>query len=528
MNLNDLKISNRLTLGFGILVLLFVLMGGISLAKIATVDEAFTKVLDERVPRVAELNVVKQQVDQIRVSMRNMLIMDQPADLKQQQEIILSARKAINNALDKLQAQIRTEKGKALLARIVEVHGNFIEPQNKFLDLLAAGKHDDAKVHLLTVVRPAQIAYNTAVDEQLKLQGELLKESAVNARAAMASVKTALWTSGAVAVVLAVLIALWIIRSITRPINQAVEVSRAVAAGDLSLQFDAHGKSETAQLLKALKEMQAGLAQVVGTVRHNAESVAMASEQIAQGNQDLSSRTEEQASALEETAASMEQLGSTVKQNADNARQANQLALNASTVAVKGGKVVGQVVDTMKGINDSSKKIADIIRVIDGIAFQTNILALNAAVEAARAGEAGRGFAVVAGEVRSLAQRSAEAAKEIKGLIEDSVQRVEHGTELVDQAGVTMNEIVSSIKRVTDIMDEISSASTEQSAGVAQVGEAVAQMDQATQQNAALVEESAAAAESLKQQAQQLVRGVAVFKLAQQSQASVAAPAVAP
>jgi methyl-accepting chemotaxis protein len=526
MNFNDLKISNRLTLGFGILTLLFVLMGGISLTKIATVDEAFTKVLDERVPRVAELNTVKQQVGQIRVSMRNMLIMDDPADLKQQQEAILSARKTIGDALDKLQAGIRTEKGKALLARIVEVHGNSVPPQNKFLDLLAAGNHADAKVHLLTVVRPAQIAYNTAVDELLKFQGELLKESAVNARAAMASVKTAVWTSGAVTVVLAVLIALWIIRSITRPISQAVEVSRAVAAGDLSLQFDAHGKSETAQLLMALKEMQAGLAQVVGTVRHNAESVATASAQIAQGNQDLSTRTEEQASALEETAASMEQLGSTVKQNADNAHQANQLALSASTVAVKGGKVVGQVVDTMKGINDSSRKIADIISVIDGIAFQTNILALNAAVEAARAGEAGRGFAVVAGEVRNLAQRSAEAAKEIKGLIEDSVQRVEHGTELVDQAGVTMNEIVSSIKRVTDIMDKISSASTEQSAGVAQVGEAVAQMDQATQQNAALVEESAAAAESLKQQAQQLVQGVAVFKLVQQSQASVAAPAV--
>ena len=252
----------------------------------------------------------------------------------------------------------------------------------------------------------------------------------------------------------------------------------------------------------------------VSAVRQGASGIALASAEIAQGNSDLSARTEQQASALEQTAASMEELSSTVRQNADNARQGNQLAQNASSVAVRGGEVVGQVVDTMKGINDASRKIADIIGVIDGIAFQTNILALNAAVEAARAGEQGRGFAVVASEVRSLAGRSAEAAKEIKGLISDSVQRVEQGTALVDQAGATMTEVVAAIRRVTDIMGEISAASTEQSSGVAQVGEAVTQMDQATQQNAALVEESAAAAESLKLQAQQLVQAVAVFKLA--------------
>ncbi|MBQ0130634.1 MAG: methyl-accepting chemotaxis protein, partial [Comamonas sp.] len=248
-------------------------------------------------------------------------------------------------------------------------------------------------------------------------------------------------------------------------------------------------------------------------VRTGADGVASASGQIAMGNADPSSRTEEQASALEETAASMEELGSTVRQNAENARQANQLALNASTVALQGGEVVGQVVDTMRGINESSRKIADIIGVIDSIAFQTNILALNAAVEAARAGEQGRGFAVVAGEVRNLAQRSAEAAKEIKGLITDSVKRAEQGSHQVDKAGNTMSEVVTAIRRVTDIMGEISAASTEQSQGVAQVGEAVTQMDQTTQQNAALVEESAAAADSLRKQAQELVDAVAVFQL---------------
>ena len=322
------------------------------------------------------------------------------------------------------------------------------------------------------------------------------------------------------------LLALWITRSITAPLNRAVEVSRAVAEGDLSIDLQAQGNNETAQLLQSLSTMAGRLNRIVGDVRQNAEGVATASAQISQGNNDLSGRTEEQASALEETAASMEQLTSTVSQNADNARQANQLAISASSVAIEGGQVVGQVVDTMKGINDSSRRIADIISVIDGIAFQTNILALNAAVEAARAGEQGRGFAVVASEVRNLAQRSAEAAKEIKELITTSVERVDAGTQLVDQAGVKMNEIVASIRRVTDIMGEISAASTEQSSGMAQIGEAVTQMDQATQQNAALVEESAAAAESLKTQAQQLVSTVAFFKL--RADDGVRAPAMPP
>jgi methyl-accepting chemotaxis protein len=309
---------------------------------------------------------------------------------------------------------------------------------------------------------------------------------------------------------------MWIVSSnTTHSLAQAVHVARSVAAGDLSVNVNATTRDEAAKVLQAMGEMTARLRIVVQQVREGSDSVATASAEIAQGNQDLSQRTEEQASALEQTAASMEELGSTVRQNAENARQANQLASSASVVAVKGGEVVGKVVQTMKGINDSSKKIADIISVIDGIAFQTNILALNAAVEAARAGEQGRGFAVVASEVRSLAGRSAEAAKEIKALITASVERVGQGSALVDQAGSTMAEVVTSIKRVNAIMGEISTASAEQSNGVAQVGQAVSQMDQATQQNAALVEESAAAAESLKDQAQQLVAAVAAFKLEQ-------------
>jgi methyl-accepting chemotaxis protein len=288
-----------------------------------------------------------------------------------------------------------------------------------------------------------------------------------------------------------------------------------VASGDLSSHIEVLTTDECGQLLQALQDMNDSLVDIVHKVRGGADAMGVSTSQIAAGNLDLSSRTEEQASALEETAASMEELSSTVTQNADNAKQANQLAQSASSVAIKGGEVVAQVVNTMKGINDSSKRIFDIISVIDGIAFQTNILALNAAVEAARAGDQGRGFAVVASEVRSLAGRSANAAKEIKTLINDSVERVEQGTALVDQAGTTMTEVVSSIRRVTDLMGEISAASSEQSQGVAQIGEAVAQIDLVTQQNAALVEEMAAAASSLKSQAQDLVGAVAVFKLAQ-------------
>ncbi|WP_420475154.1 methyl-accepting chemotaxis protein [Noviherbaspirillum sp. ST9] len=311
-------------------------------------------------------------------------------------------------------------------------------------------------------------------------------------------------------------IILLLVRGITRQLggepDAAAAVARRVAGGDLSAPITVTS-GDADSLMAQLKAMQESLVSVVGDVRRNSDGVATASAEIAQGNADLSARTESQASALEETAASMEELSGTVKQNADSAHQANQLALNARTVAVQGGEVVAQVVDTMKGINDDSRRIAEIISVIDGIAFQTNILALNAAVEAARAGEQGRGFAVVASEVRSLAGRSADAAKEIKTLIGASVARVEHGAALVDQAGCTMTEVVSAIKHVTDLMAEINAASNEQSMGVAQVGEAVQQMDQVTQQNAALVEEMAAASDSLRSQAEELVQAVSVFNL---------------
>ncbi len=364
--------------------------------------------------------------------------------------------------------------------------------------------------------KAAQGADRQAAALLVQLKDLLNKEESAAAELASASAKVSSNVAYGLmlaAAVLSMLGAILLSRQITRPLSRAVEVADKVAQGDLSNTITVNSKDEIGALMASLRDMQANLCQLVTDVRQGSDSVSTASSEIAHGNNDLSARTEQQASALQETAASMEQLNATVRQNSEHAQHANQLAQSASTVAVMGGEVVGQVVETMKGINDSSRKISDIISVIDGIAFQTNILALNAAVEAARAGEQGRGFAVVASEVRSLAGRSAEAAKEIKSLINASVERVEHGTTLVGKAGVTMTEVVSSIRRVTDIMGEISAASSEQASGVAQVGDAVTQMDRVTQQNAALVEQMAAATSSLSTQANELVQVVSRFKV---------------
>ena len=402
-------------------------------------------------------------------------------------------------------------------------------------DLLRNGDTAALSAYTAQAMYPAFDPLQTVIGELIQVQLDVAKdvyeESVALARftlwVSLAAMGAALLVGGG--------LSLWIARRLNKELgaepDEVRQAALAVADGNLMYSFTLK-PDDTTSVMAAMHTMTERLQRIVSSVRDNAESVATASAQISQGNQDLSGRTEQQASALEQTAASMEELGATVKQNADNARAANQLAQNASTVAVQGGTVVSQVVDTMKGINDSSKKISDIISVIDSIAFQTNILALNAAVEAARAGDQGRGFAVVASEVRNLAQRSAAAAKEIKELISASVQRVEQGTDLVDRAGATMQEIVGAIQRVTDIMGEISAANTEQSMGVAQVGEAVTLMDRATQENAALVEESAAAAASLNVQAERLVHVVSVFKMQGQaariSNAPKAAPAAAP
>ena len=513
MKLADIKISTLLKLGFGLLALLIVLMGTVSFFKAAGAEKAFDNVVDNRYPKIGALHRVNDRLKESARLQRDLLLLSDADDIKKVVETVVGLQKDNSELLAKLDPTFKSETGRALFKAQSDVRAQYVPLTQKFISQTSSGAQEMAKISLQTELAPLEQKYFAAVDAMVKFQEDQMQVAKLEAASAINQIQTTLLVSGACALLVALLAAIWITRAVTLPINLAVDVARAVAGGDLSYAFEAQGKSETGLLLHALKEMQTALVRVVSNVRHGSESVATASAEIAQGNQDLSSRTESQASALEQTAASMEELGSQVKQNADNARQANQLAMNASTVAVQGGEVVGQVVQTMQGINESSRKIADIISVIDGIAFQTNILALNAAVEAARAGEQGRGFAVVASEVRSLAGRSADAAKEIKALIGASVERVEHGAALVDKAGATMTEVVSSIRRVTDIMGEISSASSEQSAAVAQVGEAVTQMDQTTQQNAALVEQMAAAASSLKSQANELVQAVAVFKL---------------
>jgi methyl-accepting chemotaxis protein len=375
------------------------------------------------------------------------------------------------------------------------------------------GATQEATRILENEVKPAIEPVFASLENIIAHEKQLAAQAAKEATAEYVNARNLMIGIGTLAIILGCFVAWFITRSITRPINEAMHVAEMVAAGDLSARIDVSAQDETGRLLLALKHMNDSLQKIVSQVRAGTDAIVTASSQIAAGNLDLSSRTEEQASSLEETASSMEELTSTVRQNADNARQANALAISAADVAMKGSTAAAQVAGTMGSINESSRKIADIISVIDGIAFQTNILALNAAVEAARAGEQGRGFAVVAAEVRTLAQRSAAAAKEIKELIKDSVERVNTGSKLVDQAGATMNEIVESIQRVADIMGEITAATQEQSAGIEQVNRAISQMDQVTQQNAALVEESAAASEALKEQAHSLAGAVSVFRL---------------
>jgi methyl-accepting chemotaxis protein len=513
MNIANTKISTLLKLGFGLLGLLIVLIGSLSYFKATGAALAFDNVVDNRYPKISTLHIINDRVKETARLQRDMLLLSDGDEIKTAAQKIADLQKANTEQLATLELTFKSERGRALFKALSDVRAEYLPVKQRFLGQASSGSQELAKISLQTEMAPIEQKYFAAVDTMIKFQEEQMQVAKADAASAIDQIHSTALLSGALALLVALVAALWITRAITRPINLAVDVARAVAAGDLTFTFDAEGKSETGLLLHALKDMQTALVRVVSHVRHGSDSVATASAEIAQGNHDLSSRTESQASALEQTAASMEELGSQVKQNADNARQANQLAMNASTVAVQGGEVVAQVVQTMQGINESSRKIADIISVIDGIAFQTNILALNAAVEAARAGEQGRGFAVVASEVRSLAGRSADAAKEIKALIGASVERVEQGAALVDKAGITMTEVVTSIRRVTDIMGEISSASSEQSAGVAQVGEAVTQMDQTTQQNAALVEQMAAAASSLKSQASELVQAVSVFKL---------------
>ena len=531
---NTMRVGTRLALGFGILLAAMLVISVLSLYELTVIGEKVDDLAENRMVKVQKFNELKGNFQSIARIARSVALIEDPQRAKTEADKIRPLRESNSKLLAELEPRITLPRGVELFKTIQQTRGPYNQVLDESIRLGLTGDVNDARRAtelLLGDVTRQQDRIFQAVDESLAMQTEQAQAGARETEETIAFSQRAILILLIVAGVAGSFIAIAIARGLTRALGaEPDEVSQAVgrvADGDLTQALRLR-PGDQGSIMAAVKRMQDALGGTVATVRQGSDSVATASAQIAQGNQDLSARTESQASALEETAASMEELASTVKQNADNARQANQLAQSASTVAVQGGEVVAQVVDTMKGINDSSRKIADIISVIDGIAFQTNILALNAAVEAARAGEQGRGFAVVASEVRSLAGRSAEAAKEIKQLITDSVGRVEQGSAQVEQAGNTMNEVVASIRRVTDIMGEISAASTEQSQGVAQIGEAVQQMDQATQQNAALVEEMSAAANSLKSQAQELVQAVAVFQLAEKQNMTARAPTPTP
>ncbi|WP_128000885.1 methyl-accepting chemotaxis protein [Piscinibacter defluvii] len=526
--LTSFGISGRLYAVAGVLSLALAGVAGMSYTKLSDVEELAHHTEEQRVPQLQRVAQLELNVTRTSLQLRHAILSRTPQELEATLADVGEKRKLIAELMASFEKALETPEGKSRFAKLPPLFDKFWAVGTENIQLIKAGQKVEAFAFLVDKTIPARNDVLVVLADLVKLQEGLLRED-LNRVESQAATTLKVLIGLVLATMGGLMVFSWHISSVLRRrVATSREVAERVRDGDLATAIRDDAKDEFSPLLAALRDMQEALTRVVSNVRGNAESVATASAQIAQGNQDLSGRTEQQASALQQTAATMDELGSTVRNNADNAKQANQLAAGASSVAQRGGEVVSQVVDTMKGINDSSRKIADIIGVIDGIAFQTNILALNAAVEAARAGEQGRGFAVVAGEVRNLAQRSAEAAKEIKSLISDSVERVERGSQPVDEAGTTMAEIVHSIQRVTDIMGEISSASVEQSSGVAQVGQAVNQMDQATQQNAALVEQSAAAAEGLKGQARQLVDAVAVFRLSHDAGYRTAAPAPTP
>lgn len=518
--MNKLKISTRIALLTALSSLLLLLVGTIGLLGMKQADDALLDSYERRAVPTGFIADIQARLLQNRLLIATAMVTPTPEVITENTAAIEKNIAAITDTWKRYAAMPLEGKERELADKFAINRGAFVaEGLKPTIAALRDGNLDRAKQLVVDKVRPLYGPVGEGIQTLMQFQLDQGKQNYTDADDRYQATQIEFALIMALGLTLGIGLGWALARNVSASLQQAVAASTAVANGDLTQEIHADGDNEVATLMRTISGMKDKLSAILTGVMQTAQGVATASEQISQGNHDLSSRTEQQASAVEQTAASMEQISGTVKQNAANVSQANQLASTASGVASSGGDVVGRVVHTMKNINESSKKIADIIGVIDGIAFQTNILALNAAVEAARAGEQGRGFAVVAAEVRNLAQRSAEAAKEIKTLISASVETVEQGTALVDQAGVTMNDVVTSIQRVTQIMAEISTASHEQSSGVLQVGQALSEMDRVTQQNAALVEESAAAAEALRRQSQEMVNMVSVFKLKDRARA---------
>ncbi|RST45544.1 HAMP domain-containing protein [Variovorax sp. DXTD-1] len=513
MHLRDMKIGVRLSGGFAAILLLMMLVSGVALIRLNAVAHSARVMVDEALVKERVANRWANLLGPSIVHSFGMAKATDSANEAYFKKNLTEGVASINPVQEEMGRLLITPEEKKSFGEVVEARKAVLAHLATINKLKAAGDGEAAGRLADTEYQAALQVYGKAVQQIAENQRVQIDAKAREIQQIHRSSRWVVICLSAVALLAGALCAWRLTVGIVRPMRDALRLAERVASGDLTTRIVSNTRDEVGQLLAALKSMNDNLSKVVGDVRQGTDTIATASGQIASGNQDLSSRTEQQASSLQQTAASMEELTSTVKQNADNARQANQLAASASEVAVRGGSVVNEVVDTMGSINSSSRKIVDIIAVIDGIAFQTNILALNAAVEAARAGEQGRGFAVVAAEVRNLAQRSAAAAKEVKGLIDDSVGKVEAGSQKVAEAGQTMDEIVASVRRVTDIMGEIAAASQEQTTGIEQINQAITQMDQVTQQNAALVEEAAAAAASLQDQAGSLSQLVGVFRL---------------
>jgi methyl-accepting chemotaxis protein len=516
--LSNMKIGQRLALGFAVVLALSILIMAISILKLNAVAEAAERMLDQPVKKE---RMISDWAGNIAVAVIRTSAIIKSSDTSLTEFFAKNTEETNAKAsmyLKEVEPLMTSLEEKSTFAKMIALRGAYAGGRAEAIRLKGEGKVEESMQVHDKVYIPAAVAYQANIQSLVALQRKQVDDLQHQIQAIKSESRRTVILLGVLSVAFGAICAWWLTRSITRPVQAAVSLARRVAAGDLTSRREASTKDEIGALQDALADMNEHLLGLVTEIRSGSHAIATASSEIAAGNLDLSARTEQQAGSLEETASSMEELTSTVAQNAGNARQASVLATSASEVAGRGGVVVAQVVQTMASINESSKKIADIIGVIDSIAFQTNILALNAAVEAARAGEQGRGFAVVATEVRSLAHRSAAAAKEIKVLIGDSVARVDDGAKLVDQAGATMNEIVGSVQRVTDIIGAITSATDEQTAGIGQINEAINQMDQVTQQNAALVEEAAAASNAMHEQAGQLLAAVSVFKLADGAQ----------